>query len=316
MAGGVLLRTIKFSQLLRVRAQLLDAILDDGYACLDEHGILQEIFSRLIVTSHRIFDPALEPRLLAEMHGAAFDGQRGYRPLNTEAYDGRAPEFKRMFSIGFFRGEHPLYGQPYPEWWPFDEEKSYHAAIIGFHHLRYVALTSLRAICDELQVPIEEFINLSRDDDSIFRFLEYPEVPESNVEILRAGDHHDSDYLTLTWATAPGLMIEKPGEDGVYEDGSVDEGRLVLTVGLAFERRVNALAERYPSIAYRLGGKRFQARRHKVVAVPGYREQRFAFAFFLWPHPDQEIEPGLSAARHLYREMSRHMQTAARDPGR
>lgn len=312
------MRTLNFSQISRpdCRSALLDAILDDGYACLKEHGIPSGTFAGMISASRLLFDPALESRLCTEMNGAAFDGQRGYRPLAAEAYDGRAPEFKRMFTVGTFQAIHPLYEVSYPSWWPLDFGEDRRAVYGGFALMRHVALTSLRTACDELGVPINEFIDLVREDDTILRLLEYPEVPESEGEILRAGDHHDSGYLTVTWATGPGLMIEKPGQDGVYEDGSVENGHLVLTVGLAFQKRVNALADRYPSIARRLDGKRFQARRHKVVAVPGNRGLRHAFALFLWPHPNQEIEPGVSAARHLYQEMSRHMQTTARDPGR
>ncbi len=289
--------------------QLVDFLLEDGYLDVMNLNLQPRTFEEMIWFASRIFAPWFEPKLLGEMLGAQFDGQRGYGPLATEAYDGGNPEVKRMFTIGNFIGDHPLYGQAYPQWWPLDGE-SRERCSATFLVMSDVAFKVLMAVCQDLGIPFHEFYQLNREgDDSILRFIEYPEVPESTDVVMRANEHHDSGYLTVTWATGPGLFIQKP--DGTWEDGRVDEGHLVLTVGLAFQKRLAYLATKYPSVRARLGERLITARRHKVVAVPGNRGLRHAFALFFWPHPNQEIEPGLSAARHLYQEMSRHMQTVA-----
>ncbi len=282
------------------RHELTLSMIRVGFTRLVDHGVDSALVERVRWITSQLY--TLPEAVLLACDGRPFDVQRGYGPIGTEAYEGQKLELKRMFSVGDYPGEHPLYGS-YPLFWPLDPADLVEVMRL-YDALLEIAILLTRAIVIDLGLPPDDFMRPSERTDSVFRLLENPALPEdaTTASFCRNNRHVDSGMLTvMVPATVPGLVVE--GSDGVARQFGCEGGELVVNTGRLLElmlaaRRAEIDRERFPVLP--------TARPHWVEIVPGHTGARNSFPFFLWPDPHRPIGDGRCAWEHLRDELTRH----------
>ena len=214
------------------RQDLVSQMIQVGFVRIVGHGIDPALIARVREITVRLY--ALPEETLLRCDGRSVDVQRGYGPTGTEVYEGDKLELKRMFSVGDYLGNHPLYAE-YPTHWPLDDD-DLEAVMELYDQLKEIAVTLVREIVFHLGLRSDDFVTDHEDSDSVFRLLENPALPEGATvaTFCRNNRHVDSSLLTvMVPATVPGLVVE--GADGIARHFGCVEGELVANTGRLLE---------------------------------------------------------------------------------
>ena len=244
-------------------SDLAEDLLDTAY------GMLREFFS---------MDPATKERFVAP--GA--HGQTGYTGLLVEtAASSDKPDWKEMLNWATpIPGGHPLrrrFPGSYPDQLLPDAVVpgisgvlyAFHDAIADLQR-RFMRVIALGIGCHETF-----FDDMVTDGPTLTRAIRYPSMkgaPEGGH--VWAGAHGDINLITaLPRATAPGLQVEVAGG---WVDAIPPEGRVIINSGIMLERLTNGVIP--------VGW-------HRVVAAPGYEDERYSVVQFCHPRPWTMLEP-------------------------
>jgi isopenicillin N synthase-like dioxygenase len=107
------------------------------------------------------------------------------------------------------------------------------------------------------------------------RAIRYPSMKDApQGGHVWAGAHGDINLITaLPRATAPGLQVEVGGE---WVDAIPPDGRVIINTGIMLERLTNGVIP--------IGW-------HRVVASPGFEDERYSVVQFCHPRPWTMLEP-------------------------
>lgn len=244
-------------------SDLSEDLLDTAY------GMLREFFG---------MDPETKARFVAP--GA--HGQTGYTGLLVEtAASSDKPDWKEMLNWASpIPAGHPL-RRKYPASYPeqllpdavvpgiSDVLYRFHDAIADLQK-RFMRVIALGIGCHE-----SFFDDMVTDGPTLTRAIRYPSMKHAPAGgHVWAGAHGDINLITaLPRATAPGLQVEV---DGAWIDALPPEGRVIINSGIMLERITNGTIP--------VGW-------HRVVAAPGYEDERYSVVQFCHPRPWTMLEP-------------------------
>jgi isopenicillin N synthase-like dioxygenase len=255
------------------------AALELGAACRDlgffyavGHGIPRELASRLHAASRRFFALPEEQKRAVAMARAG-RAWRGWFPLGGELTSGLA-DHKEGFYFGAeppasgAREKKPLHGRNlFPA-----EVPELRPAVLDFMAAAEAAGQAVLAgLALALELDADYFQRrYTSEPTTLFRIFRYPPAPPQAA--WGVGEHSDYGLLTLLFQDdVGGLQVKTPGG---WIDAPPIEGALVCNLGDMLER---------------LTGGEFRSTPHRVLNKGG--RDRLAFAFFLDPALEAEIEP-------------------------
>ena len=244
-------------------SDLSEDLLDTAY------GMLREFFSMDAATKERFVAPGAH-------------GQTGYTGLLVEtAASSDKPDWKEMLNWASpIPTGHPLrrkYPASYPEQLLPDAVVpgiskvlyDFHDAIADLQK-RFMRVIALVIGCHE-----SFFDDMVTDGPTLTRAIRYPSMKNAPAGgHVWAGAHGDINLITaLPRATAPGLQVEVNGE---WIDALPPDGRVIINTGIMLERITNGVIP--------VGW-------HRVVASPGYEDERYSVVQFCHPRPWTMLEP-------------------------
>jgi isopenicillin N synthase-like dioxygenase len=244
-------------------SDLSEDLLDTAY------GMLREFFSMDQDTKRRFVAPGAH-------------GQTGYTGLLVEtAASSDKPDWKEMLNWASpIPAGHPLrrrFPGSYPEQLlpdavvPGISEVLYafHDAIADLQR-RFLRVIALGIGCAETF-----FDDMVQDGPTLTRAIRYPSMKDAPAGgHVWAGAHGDINLITaLPRATAPGLQVEVGGE---WVDAIPPDGRVIINTGIMLERLTNGVIP--------IGW-------HRVVAAPGFEDERYSVVQFCHPRPWTMLAP-------------------------
>ncbi len=253
--------------------QLGKAYEDVGFVAVKNHGIPEDLISRLYRNVQAFFSLPLEKKNEYEIPGLA--GQRGYTSFGREHAKGSdAPDLKEFFQYGQTVSKESARIEEYPpnvavkEIPDFDESffESYRAFESSGGHL-------LEAIAIYLGLEEDYFAEPIDEGNSILRAIHYPPITNEPKSAIRAEQHEDINLITLlVGASAEGLQILTKQNDWVPVTAL--PGQIVVNVGDMLQRLTN---------------NKLRSTTHRVVNPPRelWHTSRFSIPFFL--HPKSEM---------------------------
>jgi isopenicillin N synthase-like dioxygenase len=231
--------------------------------------MLREFFS---------LDQETKARFIAE--GA--HGQTGYTGLLVEtAASSDSPDWKEMLNWSSpIPSGHPL-RRRFPNSYP--EQLLPDAAVPGISKVLYefhdaiadLQRRFLRVIAVGIGCHETFFDDMVTDGPTLTRAIRYPSMKDAPVGgHIWAGAHGDINLITaLPRATAPGLQVEV---DGTWIDAIPPDGKVIINTGIMLERLTNGVLP--------VGW-------HRVIAAPGYDEERYSVVQFCHPRPWTMLAP-------------------------
>ena len=151
-------------------------------------------------------------------------------------------------------------------------------AVLGEFHDTIAALQQrfLRVIAEGLGCHESFFDEMVTDGPTLTRAIRYPPMAQSPdaTNHVWAGAHGDINLITaLPRATAPGLQV-KVGDEWV--DAVAPDGQVIINTGIMLERLTNG---------------RIPIGWHRVVAAPGFEDERYSVVQFCHPRPWTILSP-------------------------
>lgn len=244
-------------------SDLSEDLLDTAY------GMLREFFS---------LDHETKSRFVA----TGSHGQTGYTGLLVEtAASSDKPDWKEMLNWSSpIPSGHPLrrrYPQSYPDQLLPDAAVpgiskvlyEFHDAIADLQR-RFLRVIAVGIGCHETY-----FDDMVTDGPTLTRAIRYPSMKDAPAGgHIWAGAHGDINLITaLPRATAPGLQVEV---DGQWIDAVPPEGKVIVNTGIMLERLTNGMLP--------VGW-------HRVIAAPGYEDERYSVVQFCHPRPWTMLAP-------------------------
>ncbi|MFZ9674715.1 MAG: isopenicillin N synthase family dioxygenase [Ilumatobacteraceae bacterium] len=209
-------------------------------------------------------------------------GQTGYTGLLVEtAASSDKPDWKEMLNWASpIPAGHPL-KRKFPGSYPdqllpdavvpgmSDVLYRFHDAIADLQR-RFLRVIALGIGCAETF-----FDDMVQDGPTLTRAIRYPSMKDAPVGgHVWAGAHGDINLITaLPRATAPGLQVEV---DGQWVDAIPPDGRVIINTGIMLERLTNGVIP--------IGW-------HRVVAAPGFEDERYSVVQFCHPRPWTMLAP-------------------------
>jgi isopenicillin N synthase-like dioxygenase len=244
-------------------SDLSEDLLDTAY------GMLRDFFS---------LEQGTKSRFVAE----GSHGQTGYTGLLVEtAASSDSPDWKEMlnWSSPIPMG-HPL-RRRFPNSYP--EQLLPDAAVAGISKVLYefhdaiadLQRRFLRIIAVGIGCHETFFDDMVTDGPTLTRAIRYPSMKDAPAGgHIWAGAHGDINLITaLPRATAPGLQVEV---DGTWIDAIPPDGKVIINTGIMLERLTNGVLP--------VGW-------HRVIAAPGYDEERYSVVQFCHPRPWTMLAP-------------------------
>jgi isopenicillin N synthase-like dioxygenase len=237
------------------------------------HGVPQTVIDDAFEASRRFFAEPLERRM--EVHKDRF--HRGYLPLGTTRYPGKAADLKDSFDIGVDLAlDHPdvVAGVPLhgPNQWPdFAEFRAPVEAY--FQAVRDCGLRLLTLFARSLEVEDDFFARHYDNPTILMRMLHYPPQAQASEEgAIGAFPHSDYGVMTLL-AQDPsgGLELQKP--DGSWIGAPYIPGTFVVNIGDLMARWTNDV---------------YRSNQHRVVNRRG--TERYSIPFFFNPNHFAPVE--------------------------
>ncbi len=237
------------------------------------HGIPAEVIEEAFTASRRFFEQPLDARM--KIHKDRF--HRGYLPLGTTRYPGKAADLKDSFDLGVdlplnhpdVVGGLPLHG---PNQWP--ELEGFRAPVEAyFQAVRDCGLRLLTLFARSLKVSDDFFTRHYDNPTILMRMLHYPPQSEALEEdSIGAFPHSDYGVMTLL-AQDPsgGLELKKPDESWV--GAPFIPGTFVVNIGDLMARWTNDV---------------YRSNQHQVVNR--LATERYSIPFFFNPNHRALVE--------------------------
>jgi len=231
------------------------------------HGVPADVIDGAFSAARRFFEQPLEARM--KVHKDRF--HRGYLPLGTTRYPGKAADLKDSFDLGVdlpldhpdVAGGLPLHG---PNQWP--DLEGFRAPVEAyFQAVRDCGLRLLTLFARSLEVPDDFFTRHYDNPTILMRMLHYPPQSEALEEgSIGAFPHSDYGVMTLL-AQDPsgGLELKKP--DGSWIGAPFIPGTFVVNIGDLMARWTNDV---------------YRSNQHQVVNR--LRTERYSIPFFFNPN--------------------------------
>ena len=237
------------------------------------HGVPEAVIEGAFAASRRFFEQPLDVRM--QIHKDRF--HRGYLPLGTTRYPGRAADLKDSFDLGVdLPLDHPdvVEGLPLhgPNQWP--ELDGFRAPVEAyFNAVRDCGLRLLTLFARSLAVPEDFFTRHYASPTILMRMLHYPPQSEAIEEGSIGADAH-SDYGVMTLLAqdpSGGLELRKP--DGSWIGAPYIPGTFVVNIGDLMARWTNDI---------------YRSNQHRVVNRRG--TERYSIPFFFNPDHRAMVE--------------------------
>jgi isopenicillin N synthase-like dioxygenase len=244
-----------------------------GFVAVKNHGIPDELISRLYQIVQQFFSLPLEKKREYEIKGLA--GQRGYTSFGQEHAKGsEAPDLKEFFQYGQTVGsERPTFSE-YPANVSVTELPRFNETFLqAYRAFEKSGTALLSAIAIYLDLPMQYFDDKVAEGNSILRAIHYPPITQEPKSAIRAEQHEDINLITLlVGASADGLQILTL--QGEWIPVTALPGQIVVNVGDMLQRLTN---------------NKLRSTTHRVVNPPRelWHTSRFSIPFFL--HPRGEI---------------------------
>jgi len=247
--------------------QLRQACQGIGFFYLKGHGISDDLLDATFEASRRFFAGPLEARM--KIHKDRF--HRGYLPIGTTRYPGKAPDLKDSFDIGVDLSlDHPdvVAGLPLhgPNQWP--DLDGFRAPVeTYFQAVRDCGLRLLKLFAQSLKVEKDFFTRHYENPTILMRLLHYPPQSEA-LEEGSIGAYPHSDYGVMTLlAQDPSGGLELQKLDGSWIGAPYIPGTLVANIGDLMARWTNDV---------------YRSNLHRVVNRLG--TERYSIPFFFNPN--------------------------------
>jgi isopenicillin N synthase-like dioxygenase len=145
----------------------------------------------------------------------------------------------------------------------------FHDAIADLQR-RFLRVIALGIGCHETF-----FDDMVTDGPTLTRAIRYPSMKDApQGGHIWAGAHGDINLITaLPRATAPGLQVEV---DGTWVDAVPPDGKVIINTGIMLERLTNGVLP--------VGW-------HRVIASPGFEDERYSVVQFCHPRPWTMLAP-------------------------
>lgn len=257
--------------------QVRQAYSELGFCSFSHHGIDPILIENAYEAFANFFKLPPDAKLRCFRPGKA--GTRGYTPFKVEtAKTSRYPDLKEFYHIG--REDLPL-DHPYrafmdPNVWPMEVPafKTYGLAL--YAAMEDLGQRILQAMALAVDIPIDYFVDATRNGNSVLRALHYPPVSAADKPCVRAEAHEDISLITLL-LSAQGAGLELLAADGQWLPVNAPPGAVVVNVGDMLQRLTNHV---------------YRSTTHRVVNPEGdaATRSRYSVPFFLDPRPDFLIE--------------------------
>ncbi len=245
------------------RHDVSDDLLDTAY------GMLREFFAADQETKQQFVVPGT-------------NGQTGYTGLLVEtAASSDQPDWKEMLNWSTpIPAGHPLkrkFSTAYPDQvLPESAVPGITEVLSTFHDaIADLQRRFLRVIAEGIGCHETFFDEMVADGPTLTRALRYPsmrDVPGDGH--VWAAEHGDINLITaLPRATAPGLQVKV---DGGWVDAVAPDGQVIINTGIMLERLTNGVVP--------IGW-------HRVVASPGFDDERYSVVQFCHPRPWTVLAP-------------------------
>ncbi|MGL6267391.1 MAG: isopenicillin N synthase family dioxygenase [Chitinophagaceae bacterium] len=253
--------------------QLGKAYEDVGFVAVQNHGIPDELITRLYQNVQQFFSLPLEKKKGYQIEGLA--GQRGYTSFGQEHAKGsEAPDLKEFFQYGQTVGSNSANYSEYPSNVSVNELPFFNDTFLqAYRAFEKSGTALLAAIALYLDLSEQYFDDKIIEGNSILRAIHYPPITQEPKSAIRAEQHEDINLITLlVGASADGLQILTV--QGEWIPVTALPGQIVVNVGDMLQRLTN---------------NRLRSTTHRVVNPPRelWHTSRFSIPFFL--HPRSEI---------------------------
>jgi len=248
---------------------------DVGFVAVKNHGVPDELISRIYDYVQQFFSLPLERKLKYEVQGLA--GQRGYTSFGREHAKGSdSPDLKEFFQYG----QNVEDGEPIKSEYP-DNVKVFE--VPNFNDTLYQAYKNfeksgtamLQAIALYLGLEEHYFDSYVHNGNSILRCIHYPPITVEPKSAIRAEQHEDINLITLlVGASADGLEILTKQNDWVPVTSLPEQ--IVVNVGDMLQRLTN---------------NKLRSTTHRVVNPRRelWHTSRFSMPFFLHPKSSMSL---------------------------
>jgi isopenicillin N synthase-like dioxygenase len=262
---------------LTVAKQLRQACLDKGFFYVKNHGVPEELVTRIFSESEKFFALPEQQKLATDK--ALSRANRGYEPLKGQTLEtGAPPDLKEGYYIGpehapddaRVRAGKFNHG---PNQWP--------TALPGFHEAMteyFGALLKLgerlmRGIALSLHLPEDHFREFCTEPMATLRLLHYPPQRSDHAANQRgAGAHTDFGGLTLLRQDdVGGLQVWDQESQGWIHADPVP-GTFIVNLGDMIARWTNDL---------------YRSTLHRVINTSG--RERYSVPFFYVGNYDHEV---------------------------
>jgi isopenicillin N synthase-like dioxygenase len=258
--------------------QLGDAFSEIGFAIVANHGVSEDLKSRLFDVVDRYFQQPEDVKLKDEDLNNG--GQRGFISKGRETAKGHSvPDLKEFYHVGQEVTDGDPIKSEYPDnIWPTAIPEFQEITMEVFRTFEKTGRDLLRAIAVYLDLEENYFDNKIHNGNSILRLLHYYPVENADqipAGAVRAGAHEDINLITLLMGgSARGLQALK--KDGEWLNVSPEPGQIVINMGDMLQRLTNG---------------RLRSTTHRVITLSGddYKKPRFSTPFFLHPRSDMDL---------------------------
>lgn len=246
-----------------------------GFVAVRNHGIPNEVITRLYKSVQDFFFLPLEKKLQYEVSGMS--GQRGYTSFGREHAKGsNSPDLKEFFQYGQNVEDDDPIKSEYPVNIKVNEVEGFDVTIYqAYKYFQKSGTAILQAIALYLDLDEKYFDNYVHNGNSILRCIHYPPITSEPESAIRAEQHEDINLITLlVGASADGLEILSNKKQWEPVVSSPDQ--IVVNVGDMLQRLTN---------------NKLRSTTHRVVNPPRdlWNTSRFSIPFFLHPKSNMSL---------------------------
>lgn len=252
--------------------RLREACQSTAFFYVINHGVPNEVIQGALEASKDFFDQPLEQRMITlkdRFH-------RGYLPMGTTRFPGRAPDLKDSFDIGIdlplnhrlVKAGLPLHG---PNQWPA-LPRFKHATQRYFDHVRALGMELLVLFARSLDVEDDFFVRCYTQPTVLMRLMHYPPQNDAGThDSIGATAHTDFGVITILQQDPDGgLEIQAP--HGEWMRAPLVPETLVVNLGQLMARWTNDV---------------YRATSHRVVNR--LDRDRYSIPFFFNPDHDARV---------------------------
>ncbi|MCX7743674.1 MAG: isopenicillin N synthase family oxygenase [Flavobacteriales bacterium] len=255
--------------------QLGKAYEEVGFVAVKNHGVPDELISRLYKEVEQFFKLPEEIKVKYEIPGLA--GQRGYTSFGKEHAKGSdAPDLKEFYQFGQEVLDNDPVKNEYPENVEVPEAPNFVPTLrAAYREFEKSGSYLLEAIALYLGLDKNYFVPFTHNGNSILRAIHYPPITSEPKSSIRAEQHEDINLITLlVGASADGLQVMN--KKGQWVDVKALPGQIVVNVGDMLQRLTN---------------NRLRSTTHRVVNPPRelWHTSRYSIPFFLHPKSSMSL---------------------------